>query len=45
LAEAPGWFAVGFVGFWVSTGLSHVTPVLSWCALEVAVLLGIGLLA
>ncbi|OJV60326.1 MAG: hypothetical protein BGO38_01310 [Cellulomonas sp. 73-145] len=45
LVVVAGWFAVGFVGFWVGTGLMHVTLVLTWCAVEVAALLGIGLLA
>lgn len=45
LGVVGGWFAVGFVGFWVGTGLMHLTLVLAWLALEVAALLGGALLA
>lgn len=40
-----GWFAIGFVGFWVGTGLMHLSLVLAWAGLELAAALGLGLLA
>lgn len=33
-----GYFALGFVAFWIATGLMHPTLIFAWLALEVAAL-------